>query len=212
MTGWRVLDALLVYLVGFALALPTIGGGDAVARAAHELRPPRLQALQRTSFFVTLFTGLATVSGAFLFVLLVPAVDQALWTNAPLAGLAQHLAGPEWARHLVAVALVGAAALLLVPATHLALGDAEQLLQRLSVEGALSERLAFLHSRFGTPSRAIDVAAAATILVMFVSGGRVALAGACLRDRDRRDARHSRLRRSSACAGCARRRGRSRRR
>ena len=40
-------------------------------------------------------------------------------------------------------------------------------------EGALSERLAFLHSRFGTPSRAIDVAAAATILVMFVSSGRV---------------------------------------
>ena len=43
----------------------------------------------------------------------------------------------------------------------------------MSVEGALSERLAFLHTRFGTPSRAIDVAAAATILVMFVSGGRV---------------------------------------
>ncbi len=60
----------------------------------------------------------------------------ALWTNAPLAGLAQHLAGPAWARDLVAVALVGAAALLLVPAAHLALGDAEQLLQRLSVEGA----------------------------------------------------------------------------
>ena len=73
-TGWWVFDAALVYLFGFALALPTIGGGDAVARAAHELRPPRLQALQRTSLFVSLFTGLATVSGAFLFVLLVPAV------------------------------------------------------------------------------------------------------------------------------------------
>ncbi len=172
-TGWHVLDAVLVYLFGFALALPTIGGGDAVARAAHELRPPRLQALQRTSFFVSLFTGLVTVSSAFLFVLLVPAADQALWTNSPLAGLAQHLAGPAWARDIVAIALVGAAALLLVPAAHIALGDAEQLLQRLSVEGALSERLGFLHSKFGTPSRAIDVAAAATILVMFVSGGRV---------------------------------------
>ena len=32
--------------LGFGLALPAIGGGDAVARAAHELRPPRLQALQ----------------------------------------------------------------------------------------------------------------------------------------------------------------------
>jgi magnesium transporter len=173
LTGWLSIDAALVYLLGFSLALPTIGGGDAVARAAHELRPPRLQALQRTSHLVSMFTILATVSGAFLFVLLVPAADQAVWSNAPLAGLAQHLAGPWWARDVVSVALVGAAVLLLVPATHLALSDAEQLLQRLSVEGALSERFVFLHTRFGTPSRAIDVAAAATILVMFISGGRV---------------------------------------
>ena len=153
---------------------PTIGGGDAVARAAHELRPPRLQALRRTSLFVSLFTVLATVSGAFLFVLLVPAAEQALWTNAPLAGLAQHLAGPAWARESWRVALVGAAALLLrAGRARSRSATPSRLLQRLSVEGALSERLAFLHTRFGTPSRAIDVAAAATILVMFVSGGRV---------------------------------------
>ena len=164
---------MLLYLFGFALALPTMGGGDAVARAAHELRPPRLQALQRTSLLVFMFTVFTTACGTFLFVLLVPGSDQAVWNNAPLAGLAQHLAGPSWARDLVAVALVGAAVLLLLPATHVALSDAEQLLQRLSVEGALSERLVFLHTRFGTPSRAIDVAAAATILVMLVSSGRV---------------------------------------
>ena len=105
---------MLVYLFGFALALPTIGGGDAVARAAHELRPPRLQALQRTSLLVSMFTVLATARGTFLFVLLVPGAEQALWANAPLAGLAQHLAGPWWARDVVALALVGAAVLLLV--------------------------------------------------------------------------------------------------
>ena len=76
-------------------------------------------------------------------------------------------------RDVLSIALIGAAVLLLVPAVHLALSDAEQLLQRLSIEGALSEQFAFLHTKFGTPSRAIDVAVAATILVMFVSGGRV---------------------------------------
>ena len=96
-----------------------------------------------------------------------------MWINAPLAGLAQHLAGSSWTRDVVAIALVGAAVLLLLPATQIALSDAEQLLQRLSVEGALSERLVFLHTRFGTPSGAIDVAAASTILVMLVSSGRV---------------------------------------
>ncbi len=115
------------------------------------------------------------MSGAFLFVLLVPAAGrQPLWTNAPLAGLAQHLAGPAWVEDLDRRrAHRGRRAAAASPRRTLALGDAEQLLQRLSIEGTLSERLAFLHTRFGTPSRAIDVAAAATILVMFVSGGRV---------------------------------------
>ena len=172
-SGWRPLDLALAYLLGFGLALPAIGGGDAVARAAHELRPPRLQALNRTSILVTMFTILVTVSSAFLFIVLVPSGDQPLWTNAPLAGLSHQLAGPAWATDFMALALIAAAVLLLLPAANLAMNDAEQQLQRLSVEGAVSERLAFLHTRFGTPSRAIDVAVAATMLVMFVSGGRV---------------------------------------
>ena len=172
-SGWRPLDLALAYLLGFGLALPAIGGGDAVARAAHELRPPRLQALNRTSILVTVFTIFVTVSSAFLFIVLVPSGDQPLWTNAPLAGLSHQLAGPAWATDFMALALIAAAVLLLLPAANLAMNDAEQQLQRLSVEGAVSERLAFLHTRFGTPSRAIDVAVAATMLVMFVSGGRV---------------------------------------
>jgi magnesium transporter len=173
LTRWYPADLALVYLFGIAMALPAIGGGDAVARAAHELRPPRLQALQRTSVLVSFFTIGITAAGAFLFVLLVPAADQSVWSAAPLAGIAQHLAGPAWVRDIIAVLLLAAAVLLLVPAVHTSLSDAEQVLQRLSIEGALSERLAFLHTRFGTPSRAIDVAAAATVMVMVVSSGRV---------------------------------------
>ena len=173
-TRLAAIDIVLIYLLGFALALPTVGGGEALARAAHELPPPRVQALQRTASLVLLFALLVTALRTFLFVLLVPAREQALWANAPLAGLAQHLAGPAWARDLVGARAGrrrGAAAAFrrLTPR----LSDAEQLLQRLSVDGTLSERLASLHTRFGTPARAIDVTAAAMILVMLVSGGRV---------------------------------------
>ena len=61
---------------------------------------------------------------------------------------------------------------MLAPAAHAALGHAEQLLQRLSLAGTLPRPLGTLHTRFGTPSRALDVAAASTILVMLASGGR----------------------------------------
>ena len=44
-------------LLGFALTLPVLGGGEALARAAHELPPPRVQALRRTGLLTVLFAG-----------------------------------------------------------------------------------------------------------------------------------------------------------
>ena len=41
-------DTALAWLLGFALTLPVVGGGEALAHAAPELPPPRVQALRRT--------------------------------------------------------------------------------------------------------------------------------------------------------------------
>jgi magnesium transporter len=173
LTGWSPVDAALAIVLGFALTLPVVGGGEALARAAHELPPPRVRALGRTSLLTVLFSLAVTTLGAFLLVVLVPASEQPLWLNAPLAGLAQHLAGPAALRDVMAVALACAAVLMLLPAAHTALGDAEQLLHRAAADGTLPVALASLHTRFGTPTRAVDVTVVATMLVVLASGGRV---------------------------------------
>jgi magnesium transporter len=173
-TGWAAIDAALVLVVGFGLTLPVIGGGEALSRAAHELPPPRVQALRRIGLLTAFFALGATAFGAFLVVLLVPAGEQTLWQNAPLAGLAQHLAGPASVRGVMAVALAAAAALMLIPAAHAALGDAEQMLHRYSADGTLPPGLGSLHTRFGTPARAVDLTVIATILVVVAGGGRIA--------------------------------------
>ena len=167
------LGAGLSCLLGLYLALPSIGGGEALAQAAHELPPPRVQALRRTALVTLVFALFVTTSATFLFTLLVPAAEQSAWVSAPLAGLAQHLTAPSLVRDLLAIALVASAVLILVPAAHAALGDAEHMLGRLSAQGTLPEGLAALHSRFGTPARAIDVAVAATILIILAGSGRV---------------------------------------
>ena len=100
---------LLTWVVGFALTLTVIGGGEALARAAHEFPPPRVQALRRTGLLTLSSRCSVTTAGTFLFTLLVPAAEQAAWLNAPLAGLAQHLAGPAWVRDCAALALAVAA-------------------------------------------------------------------------------------------------------
>jgi magnesium transporter len=173
-TGWVPLDAVLGVLVGFALMLPVLGGGEVLSRGAHELPPPRVQALRRTARLTILFAVLVTTLGTFLAVLLVPAEQQPLWINAPLAGLVQHLAAPSGLRVMMAVALAAATVLILGPAAHAAVGDAEQMLHRSSSDGTLPAGLASLHTRFGTPARAVDVAVVAMTFVVLASGGRVA--------------------------------------
>ena len=173
LSGSAVVDAALTYLIGAALVLPVIGGGQVLARAAHEFPPPRVHALGRTALLTLVFTLTVTTLGTFLFVLLVPSTEQDLWLNAPLVGLVQHLAGPAWARDLMALLLVAAAVLVLLPGAYAAVADAEQLIQRVSTEGTLLRGLVSLHTRFGTPTRVIDLAVVAMIVVIVASGGRV---------------------------------------
>jgi magnesium transporter len=172
--GWPSFDAVLAILIGFGLTLPVIGGNEVLARGAHELPPPRVQALRRTSLLTVLFAGWVTTLGTFLVVLLVPASEQSVWANAPLVGLVEHLAAPPAARVLMAIALAGAALLLLGTTARAAVGDAEQMLHRSSIDGMLPGGLAALHTRFGTPTRAIDFAVVAMTFAVLGSGGRVA--------------------------------------
>jgi len=170
-TGQWLAHALLAGVLGFAQALPSVGGGEALARAAHEFPPPRVPTLRRTALLTVLIGVLVTTLGTFLFVLLVPPEAQAAWIDSPLAGLAQHLGAPAWVRGLLSIAIAGAAGMVLYPAAHAALTDAERILHR--AEETLPGGLASLHTRFGTPTRAVDLTAAGMILAMLASGGRV---------------------------------------
>jgi magnesium transporter len=172
-TGWPAVNLALTYLLGMASTLTLIGGGEVLNHAAREFPPPRVRALRRTGILTLFFTWGVGVGGTFLVTLLIPAGEQGLWTSAPLAGLAQHLAGPAWTRDVLALALAAAALAVVVPAAHAALADAEQMLHRASVEGILPQSLASLHSRFGTPARAVDLTVTATILIIVTGGGRV---------------------------------------
>jgi magnesium transporter len=167
------LQRTLGLLWSFALVLPALGGGDALARAAHELAPPRLQALRRTSFLVAFFAFILTVFSSFLYVALVPGDQANLWAATPLSGLAQHVVLPIWAEGLMTVLILGAALVVLVPVAHAALEETEQLLRRLSTERVLPQEIARTDPSGRTPANSINVAAAAAILVTFASGAQI---------------------------------------
>src|SRR4029079_11170961 len=114
-----------------------------------------------------------TALGTFLVTLLVPAADHGLWADAPLVGLAQHLAAPQWLRDVFAVAVAASAIVVLFQAADAALREAERMFHRASLGGVLPRGLVSLHTRFGTPAGVADLAAAVMIAVTFASGGRV---------------------------------------
>jgi magnesium transporter len=171
--GSSPVQQVLVFLAAFALVLPVVGGGEALARAAHEFAPPRLQALRRTSFYIVVFVFIIIALSAFLFVAVVPGDQASIWSDTPLSGLAQNLDLPPWALGIIVVLIPLAAFLMLLPAAHAALEDADQLLRRLSTQGILNEQMAG-SSVVSPGANSINVAAAAAVLVTFASGAQVA--------------------------------------
>jgi magnesium transporter len=157
------IDLTLRWLVALAIVLPILGGGEVLTRWAHDFPPPRVPAVRRTARATLAFMFVATALSSLLFVTLVPGPETAMWMNAPLAGIATHLTAPGWVGVLITVFVVVAAVLVLAPAAHAALEDAEQLLRRLSARRELPDL-------FG---RAVDVTAAASVLIIVGSGGEI---------------------------------------
>jgi magnesium transporter len=164
--------AALMLVTAFGHALSALGSPDTLPHVALDVEPPRIQNLQRTARLVASFGLLITAGLSFCFVMLVPASERTAWSDAPLAGVALHVAGPGWLR-LTAVAITVVAALVFLSAAcRSATAGAHGVLARLVDEGVLDAELRRLHYRFGTPFRLIDATSAAQVAIVLVSGGQ----------------------------------------
>jgi magnesium transporter len=167
---------VLQLLVGLSLVLPALGGGDTLARVAHQFAPPRLKGMRRTSLFVFVIVIVVTGVPSVLFVGFVPAAQTAVWESTPLSGLVQNVF-PPWASGLMTMLALAATFLILVPAAHAALEDAEQLVRRLATQGILPERLSQAGPRDRRAPNSINATAASAVLVLFAAGGQVSWLG-----------------------------------
>jgi magnesium transporter len=176
--GWRerVMSALLLTvaaLAGLGHSLSAAGGGEGLTRAANELPPPRVQSLRRMALVSAAFGLVVVVPSAFLFPALVGPVSRALWIQAPLLGIAQHVAAPEWLRFLISAAITVGAVIALAYACEMALAECRNVVLRVADERRMPERLMAPHPRFGTQANIIDLIAAGIAVVLVVSGGQV---------------------------------------
>ena len=159
-------------VLALGLTLPVLGGGDALIRSAHELPPPRIQALRRTRLLMTVVAGALVLAPVWIAHRHFDS-GQALWIDTPLLGVGSIGRGPFWFTSVVRFAVSTAALLMLAPAIQGALGDATQQLRAASNQFMLPAWVALQHPQFGTFSGAVNVAAGATVAVLLPSAARV---------------------------------------
>src|SRR5262245_11230206 len=166
------LPSLLDMALAFGLAMPILGGGDSLIRSAHELPPPRIQALRRARLLMILVAAILIVAPAWIGRFFYDGT-QTLWTDTPLLGISSILGGPDWLTTIMRLGVSAAALLMLAPAIQAALGDTTQQLRVASNEFMLPGWLSQQHPQFGTFSAAVNVAAGATALVLLPTSARV---------------------------------------
>ena len=164
---------LLAFLFAFGHALPAVGSGDSLARAAGQLEPPRIRGVRRTLVLLLIYGGFITVSSAFLFVWLLAPDQQHVWADIPLLGVLDHLPGPGWLRTLGTLGIVASGTLLLGQAARAGISGAERMLAQLGQQGGVPQALTVPHRRLGTLAKAIDTAAGTAAVAILLSAGHV---------------------------------------
>ena len=166
--GWILVAAF----AALGRAAPATGVADSIPRVVHELAPPRIAGLRRAVAITSVAAVLLTAALGLFAAALIPAHLDAVWADAPLAGLAQHL-GPVWIRVPMTVAVVAAAALMLGQTVRAGIWGAEAALVRLAEQETVADRLRQPDPRFGTYAAAIDTAVLAGAMTIVVSAASV---------------------------------------
>jgi magnesium transporter len=174
-TSWfhQPWPSLLTVFSAASACLFVVGTPEAFTDAAPDFPPPRIFHLRRAIRAVNASMLVLVEGVAFLFVLLVPSTARADWRDAPLAGLLLFTGLPRPLAVTLAATVAAASALLLAVAVHRSAVMAQRLLLRLVEDGVVVRSMRAPHPRFGTPSRLIDLVAAAQIAVVLAGAGQL---------------------------------------
>jgi len=165
--------ALLATLAAGAACLFAVGTPEAFTHSAPDFPPPRMVHLRQAIRVVNVATLVMVAGVAVLFVLLIPPASRRVWVDAPLTGVVLFAGLPQPIAVVFAAVTAVASALLLAAAAYRSAVGAQRLLLRLAEDGVLIRSVRALHPRFGTPSRLIDLVAAAQIAVILASAGQL---------------------------------------
>ncbi|MDP3542905.1 MAG: APC family permease [Elusimicrobiota bacterium] len=172
--GWL---GKLGLLVAFGHAFLGLSGLETLAQVYREMEAPKLKNLKRAAAAIFFFALLLTGTVSFLAVGLIPDDVRHTYADNLLSGLAMSMAGPHWALLILQTFVVLVGVMILSGAVNTSILGSNGVMNRLSEDGILPEKLRHLHPRYGTTHRMIHVVVAIQVLTIILCRGDVYVLG-----------------------------------
>lgn len=175
--SWAGVVGRLGMLIALGHAFLGMSGLETLAQVYREMEAPKLSNLKRAALIIFVYAILLTASLTFLAVGLIPEGERARYSDNLLSGLAMSMAGPRWAQLVLQAFVVLSGVAILSGAVNTSIMGSNGVLNRLAEDGIMPDWLRWLHPRFGTTHRLINLVVALQIATIVICRGDVYLLG-----------------------------------
>lgn len=177
-TGWPERFAALGLAIGLGHAFLGMSGLESLAQVYREMEAPKLGNLKRAALLIFVFAFTLTVSASFLSSALIPdEVRVPEYADNLLSGLALNMLGPHWLRMLFQAFVVLVGVLILSGAVNTSIVGSNGVLNRLAEDGIMPDWFRWLHPRYGTTHRMINLIVALQLIIIVACRGDLYLLG-----------------------------------
>jgi amino acid transporter len=176
--GWlRPVGAIGVVLA-FGHSLLAMSGEESLAQVYREIEAPKIKNLEKAGFLIFAYSMLLTSLVSFFAVMIIPdAVRIPRYGDNLLAGLAMSVVGPHMLRLVFQAFVVSVGVLILSGAANTSIVGSNGVLNRLAEDGVLADWFRWLHPRYGTTHRMINLVVGLQIATILLCRGDVYLLG-----------------------------------
>ncbi|MBI5623070.1 MAG: amino acid permease [Elusimicrobia bacterium] len=164
-------------LIAFGHAFLGLSGLETLAQVHREMEAPKVPNLKKTALIVFLFAALLTSSVSFFAVGIIPDDVRAKYIDNLFSGLAMSVAAPHGVQIVLQALVVLVGAAILCGAVNTAIVGSNGVMNRLAEDGILPDWFRYLHHRYGTTHRMINLVVGLQILTIILCRGDVYLLG-----------------------------------
>jgi len=176
-SDWPRRIGALGLLIALGHAFLGMSGVETLAQVYREMEAPKLQNLKRAGVVIFLFAFILTTAMSFFAVSIIPDAVRARYLDNLIAGLAMSVAAPHWLRLILQAFVVVVGAAILCGAVNTAIVGSNGVMNRLAEDGIMPDWFRWLHPKFGTTHRMINLVVGLQIATIILCRGDVYLLG-----------------------------------